>query len=216
VAGKPFWVRPLSAEGWGILMAWLDDFTPGRDDRNGPPRMDNEACKELLATPEGEVVKLWLAVRDQGLDYEAATELWKASDHGSDLAQIDSVLFSRRRTVIPDPAQDDSRNIAETWCGTGLGRLAAAIGLEELGRYTLDQLEFLLKEGDTENENPAFSPEALAKVQADMMAKWGDKLAALNITPDTRPEPVKAAALSVTEELAAMGLRIKQEEPVNE
>jgi hypothetical protein len=170
-------VRALTAGGWAHLLQWLDDVVPGQDDRKGPPRFDAADSQQALASPEGQVLELWLALEDQGVSYEAATELWKESV-AAERNHVHRVLFAHRRTAEPvtEPVAETEGDISETWCSKGLAGLAQTIGLEELSRYTLDQLEWMMRSGEGDL-NPAYAPEKLRKIQDDMMTKWGDKLA---------------------------------------
>lgn len=213
--GSRFWmVKPLSLEGHAILLQWLDDVLPGREERKLPPSPSTPEALAALDSPTGRAIMIWLALRDHGLNEEEAAQV------SDTLTDVDRYVFmralqTRRRTLLPrqpETEAEEGRDISETWCEEGIAKLVKTIGLKETISLSMDQYEWLMRDGDLEMENPAESPEALGKIQADMMAKWGPQLAALNITPDTRPEPVKAAALSVTEELAAMGLRIKPDE----
>lgn len=179
VARRPWMVRPLSAAGWGHLLAALDDVVSGRSERKGPPRFDDPRCQDHLASPEGQVLKIWLALEDQGVTYEAATQLWKDSDE-TERAWLDSVLFAGRRTAAE--SLDTESDISETWCGKGLAYLAQQIGLEAIGRYSLSQISWLISDGAVD-ENPAYSPERLKKFSEDTFAKWGDKLKALPPLP---------------------------------
>ena len=102
----------------------------------------------------------------------------------------------------------------------GYGRAYAGNrALEAVKSLTLDQYEWLMKNGGLDEENPSESPEVLAAIKAKVDAKYADqlaKLAGLQIAPEATPEVVKASEMSVEEELAAMGLRVKADEgPAN-
>lgn len=213
--GKRFWmVKPLSLEGHAILLQWLDDVLPGREERKLPPSPSSPEALAALNSPTGKAIMIWLALRDHGLNEEQAAQI------SDTLTDVDRYIFvqalqTRRRTALPREAEteaEEGRGISETWCEKGMAELVRAIGLKETMSLSLDQYEWLMQDGQLEMENPAESPEALAALQDNMMAKWGDKLAALGIAPDPRPEAARASEMSVIEELAAMGLRIKPDE----
>jgi hypothetical protein len=213
--GKRFWmVKPLSLEGHAILLQWLDDVLPGREERKIPPSPATPEALKALDSPTGRALMIWLALRDHGLNEEQAAQI------SDTLTDVDRYVFvralqTRRRTALPREAEteaEEGRDISETWCEKGMAELVRAIGLRETMALSLDQYEWLMRYGELEMENPSESPEALAKIQAGMKAKWGEKLAKLQIAPDPRSEPVKAAAMSVAEELESLGLRVKPDE----
>ena len=178
LAKKPYWVKPLTADGWATVLQWLDDFVPGQEGRKGLPRFDAPECQELLAKPEGRTLEIWLALEGQGVTYDAARDLWRDSDE-IELERLHAVLFTHRKTAAP-PLFDDGSDISETWCGKGLAVIAGSIGLKEIGGYSLDQITWLLRDGEADDENPAYSPEKLAEIQKNMTEQWGEKLAALS------------------------------------
>jgi hypothetical protein len=207
--GSRFWmVKPLSLEGHAILLQWLDDVIPGREERKLPPSPTSPEALEALGSKTGQALMIWLALRDHGITEE------KAHGISRDLSDVERYVFvralqTRRRTALPnEPATEaeENRDIADTWCEKGMAELVRAIGLDQVKGLSLDQYEWLMKDGQLEMENPAESPEALGEIQANMLAKWGDKLAALQIAPE--PGTV-TAEMTVEEELAAMGLKIK-------
>ncbi len=167
LAGRPFWVKALDAEGLAIMLAWLDDMVPGREERKGPPKFGSPEAQAKLDEPAGQILTAWLALRSCGVSYLEAATLW---DQGEDYerSRLIGVLFGRRRTR--ELEEGDQGDVSETWMTKGMARLAAEYGLENLGKLTLDQLDWLTSEGECD-ENPSFSTENLAKMQAE----WREK-----------------------------------------
>lgn len=156
----------MSWSGWADVVAWLDDMRPGRADRTSPPRLADDASQELLRTDAGRALLAWIAVRDEGVTYADAAALWhQANDE--ERHRLLSVLMDRRRTLATDDDDRTGTDIGQIWCGKGMATLAQAIGIEAIGRLTLDQLEWLLSDGECDQHaDPARQP------AADMQERW--------------------------------------------
>jgi hypothetical protein len=159
------WIKPLDGEGWGILLGWLDDFIPGKDERPGLPRFDSPEAQALLLEPHGQALLAWLALRRLGYSYVAASTLWEKAEP-LQRAKVRNVLFSHRKTFEPPETPDDS-DISQCWASKGMAALAREIGLEELGRLSLDQIAWLLSGGELDAD-PRYSRQNLAK----RIAEW--------------------------------------------
>jgi hypothetical protein len=212
IAGKPYMVRGLSGEGWSHLLAVFDDQIPGAESRKHPPHFGSPECQEWLRTPEGEVLKIWLALQEFGIDYQQAEKLWIDASR-DECSRLHSVLFAGRRTERIrrelEVDTDVGKDISETWCGNALAELARTISIEQLGRYTLAQIEWILSCG-LSDQNPNESPEALQKIQDAMMAKWGPKLKDLKLPEQTQVELPRIVPQTVEDDLRSLGLRIKE------
>jgi hypothetical protein len=147
LAGQIYWVRPLSIEGWATLLAWLDDFVPGRDERECPPEFGSEETQAQLRTPAGQSLVTWLALEESGVSFEQAARLVDDAQP-LELVRLWHIVFSHRRTAKPEPGGKD---ISEMWCGPGLATCAFAIGLKDIGKLTLDQLEWLGTDGKADD-----------------------------------------------------------------
>ena len=160
VGQRVFWIRALSFEDFAIVLGWLDDVLPGRSDRKMPPNLGSPEAQAAIQSSVGKMVLAWLPLRHQGISFDEAAELAGAM---TDLEQVRwlDVLFAHRRTKIDEPGGKD---IAETWCSKGMAQLVTAIGFSEAMRLSMDQFEWLMREGDVD-ENPEFSSEALAARQ---------------------------------------------------
>ncbi len=144
VGPRVYWVRPLSVEGVSIILAWLDDVLPGKDEREALPLFRDPASQEALASGTGQTLLLWLALRDQGVSFHDALEM--------DITELERlcitrILFARRRSLQPDPLGINN-DISETWCGKGLASLASQIGIDKLASLSLDQLDWLSSGGE--------------------------------------------------------------------
>jgi len=162
LAGRIFWVRPISMEALGILLAWLDDVLSSRDDPELLPRLSDDASQEQLRSPTGRSLVRWLALRDQGVTFSEAAALEAASDDDrlTERVRLERVLFSRRKTYESSPGATD---ISELWCGPEFIELVQMIGLDQLKTLTLDQFEWLVSGGNCDTGK---SPEALGIAQA--------------------------------------------------
>jgi hypothetical protein len=184
-AGERFFmVRPLSFEGHAIVLQWLDDVIPGREERKLPPAISSDEAQAALQSPTGKALMIWLALRDHGVGENEAAEI------SDGLSEVERYVFiralqTRRRTRQPAENTIDIEpgDIAETWCSSGLAKLVEKLGLDAF-KLTIDQYEWLMADGNLEGENPAESPEKLGEIQAAMEAKWGEKLAALKIASE--------------------------------
>lgn len=166
LAGRAFWVRPLSLAGWAVVLAWLDDVQPeGRDDRDGPPPLNSGESQAWLRAEDGRALLCWLGLRDDDVAYETAREMWKAAEP-HEHSRFLSVLMARRRTAAPG-REDEGSDLADTFCGEGIAELATTLGLDALGRLTLDQVEWLQSGGKCdEHADPD------VKRRAEMQREW--------------------------------------------
>jgi hypothetical protein len=161
LSGKPFWVRAMGLEGWAEVAAWLDDFLPGRSERDRPPAIADPASQAMLETDPGRALLAWIALRDDAdCTYEAAFEIFANAEPGEQEYLL-AVLKGRRRTR--DDAPGVGTDIGETWCGEGMAELARAIGVEALGRLSIDQLEWLIAGGAIDRHR---DPDTLAYQEA--------------------------------------------------
>jgi hypothetical protein len=179
-----------------------------------PPSPSSPEALEALGSPTGKALMIWLALRDHGVSEAEAGEI------SDGLSEVERFIFqralqTRRRTLLPREAEteaDEDKGIEDTWCAGGMWKLVEKLGLDAF-KLTLDQYEWMLREGDIEEENPNYAPEKLSEIQANMMAKWGDKLAALQIAPEPQVvRPPDATMESTADALVRMGLRIKPDE----
>ncbi len=157
LGGKVYWIRPIDLEGFAILLAWLDDVLPGREERTMPPLLSSPEAQERLAQTDGQVIIVWLALRHEGMTFAQALDLPVSPLERS---RLEHVLFSRRRTRTDSPG---GRDIAETWCGEGLASLAAQIGIERIRALTLDQHDWLASDGNVDSHA---SPSAIGRRKA--------------------------------------------------
>ena len=187
VAGRAYWVRPCPLEGWAEIAAWLDDMTPGRAEREYPPRFGDDASQELLRTEAGLALLAWIALRDSGVDYDQSLKLWSRADE-DERVRLVSVLFARRRTIRPS---EDGSDIGETWCGEGMAELATSLGMDGLRRLTLDQVEFLLSAGKVDRHADP-DTRAVAEVQRMWEAQQAAKAAEAVASPAPAIDPAIA------------------------
>lgn len=145
LAGRPYWIPPLSFGGWADLVSWLDEdfILPGRAEREGRPRVSDDASRDALSSPLGQQLLVWLGLRDQGVSYEDAGAIL-AESTDAERSRLYDVLFERRRTASGIGGED----IGETWLGPAAAELAASIGMDAVRRLSLDQVEFLLSGGE--------------------------------------------------------------------
>lgn len=146
LAGRAFWVRPCTLAGWADILAWLDDMTPGRDERRSPPQLADPDSQELLRSAAGRVLLAWIALRDSGVGYDEAARLWSEAD-ADEQARLLDVLMGRRRTLEPAGAES-ATDLGGLWLGKEMSQFAWDVGIEAMGRLTLDQFEWLLSGGE--------------------------------------------------------------------
>ncbi len=173
-AGQRFYmVKPLSLEGHAIILQWLDDVIPGREERKFPPDLGSDEAQAALQSPTGKALMIWLALRDHGIGENEAAEI---SDGLTDLERYVFIraLQTRRRTA-PE-ATGEGKDIAQTWCSAGLAKLVREIGYRETLSLSMDQFEWLMKDGELEGEDPTYSTESLAEVQAEFQASLPELL----------------------------------------
>lgn len=169
--GSRFWmVKPLSLEGHAILLQWLDDVVPGREERKMPPSPSSPEATEALKSKTGKALMIWLALRDHGVNEEGAFAI------SENLTEAERYLFvralqTRRRTALPGEPSRESKGIEATWCEKGVAELVRAIGLDAVKSLSIDQYEWLMQGGELEGENPEFNPEALAERNARFHAE---------------------------------------------
>ncbi len=149
LAGRTFWVRPLTLDDWGMLLAWFDDVLPGYADRKQPPCFGADEAQEALYSPTGYTIIAWIALRHEMPSFdEVASIIAEATDE--ERLRLLTVVFGRRRTLKPGADGDD---IATTWwgpviCSTeGLIEAYPALTFEAIGRLSLDQLDCLMSRG---------------------------------------------------------------------
>lgn len=142
LGGRAHFVRAISMEGMAIILAWLDDVLPGRDEREMPPRFADDASQAALKAPSGQVLLIWIALRHEGISFDQAARI-----DASEVEQIRlaSVLFHRRRSMQPSPTSAD---VGETWCGKGMASMVSQIGMDRVAALSLDQFEWLCSDGD--------------------------------------------------------------------
>ena len=133
-AGERFFmIRPLSLEGHAILLQWLDDVLPGREERKLPPSPNTPEALAALDSPTGKALMIWLALRGHGISENEAAAI---SDSLTELERYIFVraLYTRRRTFLvkqPKTEADEDRDISETWCAKDMAELTRAIGLSK-------------------------------------------------------------------------------------
>jgi hypothetical protein len=149
LGGKPFWIKKLTAQGWATLLAWLDDRQPGRDDPRKLPKFNSDESKALLLDGSGQAVLAWLALRDQGLDYLTASNVWFSASE-AEIAAAMTALLGRRKTYEPD--DDNESDISDTWLSKGMAQMAMEYGLAELGQLNFDQIDWLMSSGECDSE----------------------------------------------------------------
>ncbi len=178
LAGRIFWVRPISLEAMGILLAWLDDVLPGRADRTCLPEYSDDASQEMLRSPTGQAIVRWLALRDQGISFAEASSLHAENDDDQaiEITRLYQVLFERRRTYEPGPLSSD---VSEIWCGPGLVTMAKDLGMDAVRALTMDQFEWFASGGSCDEQS---SPEMLGYNRAVELYK-----AAVEGNGDTAP-----------------------------
>ncbi len=168
LGGQVYWIRALSLEGYAILIGWLDDILPGREDRKTPPKYGDEASQAALKDPAGEHLLVWLALRFQETTWEQAGAIADGSSAIEKL-RLGNVLLGRRRTW--EPSSEGGTDLGQLWTEKGFASLAIELGgLDRIGALSLDQLEFLMSGGNLDTD-PAYSPENLAEVQR----KWREE-----------------------------------------
>jgi hypothetical protein len=185
---RRYWVRPLTLDGLGTILGWLDDTLPGRDDRKTPPRISDPASQEALQSGPGAALLAWLALRSTEPDIteETAAELARGADD-VERARLIHVLLGRRRTYTPGAGGTD---IAEIWWGPllcefprersagGLLHVYPSLTLEAIGRLTLDQLDCLMS-GGCDDEDPSLaSQEFLQQLHEQALANAAAKATA--------------------------------------
>ncbi len=167
LAGRIFWVRPISLEAMGILLAWLDDVLPGRAERDCLPEYSDDASQEMLRSPTGQAIVRWLALRDQGISFAEAITLEAATDEERETEnrRLRRVLFERRRTYEAGPLSGD---ISEVWCGPPFLALVKEIGMDGVRQLSLDQFEWIASGGSCDEQS---SPEMVGYNRAVDMYK---------------------------------------------
>jgi hypothetical protein len=217
--GKRFWmIKPLSLWGYGVILRWLDDAVPGQDKRVLPPLMGSLEAQEALLSPTGSALMIWLALHDRGTSEEEAAAISASLTDVERYTWLRALQTQRRTAPKKDPEKNEEleekpKDLSEIWFGEDFARLVLKLGTDQVFALTIDQYQWLVKEGQDEDENPEYSPEKLLAVQDDMQAKFGDQLARLSvmIAPPKIAETPEEAAATVDADLTARGLRIKPE-----
>ena len=184
LAGQTLWVKPYTLEDFAVILAWLDDVTPGKADRKIAPRFNDPACLAAISGPSGKTVAAWAALRHQGYSFNRVSDLVRQA---SDLEWLSflSAVHSSRRTRKHDEISDD-RDLSEVWFGPNLVSLCERYpghDLASLGRLTLDQYALLCGEG-LPNEDPS----VLTWDQVEAMRQEG-----LKIQAESEAEPEGAS-----------------------
>ncbi len=137
---------------------------------------------------------MWLALREHGVTYEQAAADYAFREQGADMESEEAkrqaweqfrlfdALYGRRRTFQPDET-GSSDDVSRTWCGKGMAELAAEYGIEQVGKLSLDQFEWLSSQGT-----------------ADEAARWGDLQKIQDDLP-ARVAAIQAAMASGTMEI---------------
>lgn len=163
LAGRPYWVRPMTLEGFATLIAWLDDVLPGRHERTLAPPLSSPEAQAAIQSRHGLVLLAWLALKDQGVDYAGAADLVMAAGE-DELGRLVDVMFARRRYMGTGHGGGD--DLAASWFGPGMiamsERVATLVGT--IGRLTLDQLDCYATDGA-----PAERPGRLTTEQVQAM-----------------------------------------------
>lgn len=173
LGGEDIWVRPLGLEDYALLLGWLDDVLPGKDDRVIPPRLGDDASQEALDTVLGKVTIAYAALRHQGIGYSRCAEMVCRSTP-EEWASFLAAAFARRRTAKDDGPGD--RDIAEIWFGPSFATVCERYPgymLETIGRLTLDQYALLTGQGLPEED-----PRHLTWEQVEAMRLEGLRLQA--------------------------------------
>ncbi len=153
LAGRTYWVRPLTLDDWGTLLGWLDDVVPGREDRKTPPRFASDEAQAAIYSEPGRALLAWLALRDSGIPFDEAGALIEEATE-LEQSRLITVLFGRRRSLrlVPDEGDD----LADTWWGPLASKILEVfpgLTFEAVGRMSLDQLDCLGSQG-VPDENP--------------------------------------------------------------
>ncbi len=150
-------VRPMTMMSLGIIMQWLDDRAPGRAERKMPPKIGDEESQKALCSFPGQVMMVWLALREHGISYaEAATIVPHSPEDDGDeekaieYIRVQEVFMARRRTM---GKIEGGQDWSETWLEGNAAKFAAEYGLEELGNLTLDQYDWLCSAGKADEWN---------------------------------------------------------------
>ena len=152
LAGQDVWVRGFEIGDLALVIAWLDDYLPGKDDRIMPPRFLSDEAQQAIETPLGWCVLGWAGLRHFGLSWQRTSRLMLAAD-AADRSRLVSVFLRRRKTIV---SSCDREDLGEGWWGPMVEKLCSGlqITIEEVARMTLDQIECLGNQG-LENERPA-------------------------------------------------------------
>ncbi len=164
IGPKIYFVEPMSLYKHATLLQWLDDVIPGRDERDMPPNIKSQEAEDALASPTGQTLLIWLALKDHGVDFNQAGEI---SDVITDIERYvltRALMTARRATQDPNP---NGKSLSQTWCGKGMARLIRDIGYHETMALTMDQFEWLIKDGEIEGD-----PEQSEKALRARMDNW--------------------------------------------
>src|SRR5271166_4648603 len=170
--GKDIWVRGLTIGDFAFVLAWLDDWLPGKEARIIPPRFLSSEAQEAIETPLGRCVLMWSSVRHSGVTWEQCQRLLPLQD-SQEWARIVAVLFRRRKTL---KASGTGQDIGEAWWGRTVEGLCTMLGItiDQVADLSLDQIACLGRKG-LEEENPGVIS------WEDMQHRWEEsKKAATN------------------------------------
>jgi len=172
LAGQTLWVRPYTLEDFAVVLAWLDDVTPGKAARKIAPRLTDPSSQEAIETISGRTVTAWTALRHQGLTWgDVIALVSNATDE--EWTSFLSVVFSGRRTSTDAGGDSD---LADCWIGPSLVSLCTRFpghSIHDLGRLTLDQYAMLCGDG-IEHEDP----KRLTDAQVEEMRQEGLRIQA--------------------------------------
>ncbi len=186
LAGRTYWVRPLSLDDWATLLGWIDTVVSGYSERKQPPCFDSDEARAVLYSPSGYTVLGWIVLRHEGLSFDEVAQIIGESTDEERLHLI-TLAFMRRRTLKPGADGDD---LSTTWWGPlicsveGLIEAYPALTFESIGRLSLDQLDCLMSRG-VPHEDPVrdqlvifdrIAKENAARVAAEKEAQTNDTI----------------------------------------
>jgi hypothetical protein len=150
LSGEVFWLRSITQEDFAVLVAWIDDVLPGKESRELPPKLSDEASQQALDSPMGWSVQAWAALRHVGVTYDRACSLiLGASD--DEKRRFATVLYRKRPSYKPSGQGAD---IGEAWWGPQVASLTErGLSVTQIGAMTLDQVDMLFSDGG-QNEQP--------------------------------------------------------------
>ena len=175
LGGKDVWARTLTVGDFAVIIAWLDDALPGREERIMPPKFLSDEAQAMLNTPLGWCVFAGAGLRHSGLTWDQVSKLILVTltegypDGALERARLASVLFRRRKTIVPSGSSED---LGEAWWGPMVESMCSGlqVGIDEVASMTLDQVDCLGGKG-LPNENPGYVEEQEISIE-EMQARW--------------------------------------------